>query len=204
MHQKILDNIEMLSDANIIQSRKNELQPLIDFLLFKRINNEPIRLNFICTHNSRRSHLAQVWAQTMTCYYGINNLQCYSGDTEVTTVFYQVVNTLTQQGFQIQKLSESINAVYAIKFSSNESPIICFSKLYNDEFNPKNAFAAILLCSNAEEECPVVIGAEARFSIQYEDPKTYDNTEIQNEKYAETSLEIAQEMKWIFENAIER
>jgi arsenate reductase len=109
-----------------------------------------------------------------------------------------VVETLINQGFHIAKLSEGDNPIYAVKYSENESAVICFSKTYNDSFNPSSKFGAIMTCNNADEGCPFVQGAEARFPIKYDDPKTFDNTDLQNEKYAERSLEIAQEMWWMF------
>jgi arsenate reductase len=72
---------------NITQERKAVLQPLIDYIQIKASNQEEIRLNFICTHNSRRSHLSQVWAQTASSYFNISNVFCYSGGTEATALF---------------------------------------------------------------------------------------------------------------------
>lgn len=198
MYQDILKNIEQFSVQNISAERIEVLQPLVNYIQKKKEANETIRLNFICTHNSRRSHLSQIWAQTMAFHYGIKNVFCYSGGTEATAMFTKVAETLTNQGFQIQKLSETENPVYAVKYSQNENPIICFSKTYNNDFNPKSNFGAIMTCNNADEGCPIVFGAEARFPIKYDDPKAFDGTDLQTEKYAERSLEIAQEMWWVF------
>ena len=178
--------------------RKNILQPLIDFIQLKVKNQEDIRLNFICTHNSRRSHLSQIWAQTAAHYYGIKNVFCYSGGTEATALFPKVAETLKNTGFKIQKLSEENNPVYAIKFAENESPVIGFSKTYDDEFNPESGFAAIMTCSNADDGCPFIAGAEKRIPVTFEDPKAFDNTPQQTEKYQERSLQIATEMFYVF------
>jgi arsenate reductase len=178
--------------------RKNILQPLIEFIQLKIENQEEIRLNFICTHNSRRSHLSQVWAQTAAHYYGIKNVFCYSGGTEATALFPKVAETLKNTGFKIQKLSDENNPVYAIKFAENESPVIGFSKTYDDEFNPESGFAAIMTCSQADNGCPFISGAEKRIPIMFEDPKAFDNTPQQTEKYQERSLQIATEMFYVF------
>jgi arsenate reductase len=113
-------------------------------------------------------------------------------------MYPKVAETLRNQGFQIQVLSENENPVYAVKYAANEHAVICFSKEYSNDFNPKNDFGAIMTCNNADEGCPLVIGAEARFPIKYDDPKTFDGTDLQSAKYAERSLEIAQEMWWVF------
>ena len=178
--------------------RKNILQPLIDFIQFKVDNKQDIRLNLICTHNSRRSHLSQIWAQTAANYYSIKNVFCYSGGTEATAMFPKVAEILEKTGFKIQKLSEENNPVYAIKFAENVSPVIGFSKTYDDEFNPKSGFAAIMTCSNADNGCPFIAGAEKRIPITFEDPKAFDNTPQQTEKYQERSLQIAAEMFYVF------
>ena len=200
MNIKIREIIAQLSTERISEERKIILQPLIEFISSKISKNEEVRLNFICTHNSRRSHLSQIWAQTMANYYQIENVFCYSGGTEAIAMFPKVAETLTNQGFEILKLSETENPVYAVKFAENEHAVICFSKKYNDDFNPKSAFAAILTCDSADENCPIVYGAEARIPIKYEDPKKSDGTPEMNETYFNRSLEIATEMKFVFEN----
>lgn len=198
MLEKLSITIKFSSEISISEARKEVLLPLIDYIQNKINLSEEIRLNFICTHNSRRSHLSQVWAQTMAFHFGIQNVVCYSGGTEATALFPKVAETLVNQGFQIQQLSQEQNPVYAVKFDENQHPIICFSKAYFDDFNPKKKFAAIMTCSAADEGCPMVFGAEARIPIKFDDPKAFDGTELMNEKYAERSLQIASEMYYVF------
>lgn len=183
---------------NISQERRAILQPLIDFIQIKTSNQEEIRLNFICTHNSRRSHLSQVWAQTAASYFNIGNVFCYSGGTEATALFPMAAQTLAKSGFKVRTLSEGSNPVYSIKYTDNEHPIIGFSKTYDDEFNPQAEFAAILTCSQADGGCPFIAGAEKRIAITFEDPKVFDNTAQQAEKYHERSMQIATELFYAF------
>ncbi len=198
MLENLSNTIESIAKMAVPNERKAVLQPLVEYIQNKVNHNDEIRLNFICTHNSRRSHLSQIWAQTMAFHFGIKNVFCYSGGTEATAMFPKVAETLVHQGFDIQQLSENENPVYAIKFDDNQHPIICFSKAYFDDFNPKSAFGAIMTCNNADEGCPLVLGAEARFPIKYDDPKAFDGTELMNEKYAERSLQIASELYFVF------
>lgn len=198
MFENLSKTIESIAKMAVPNERKAVLQPLVDYVQQKVNANDEIRLNFICTHNSRRSHLSQIWAQTMAFHFGINNVFCYSGGTEATAMFPKVGETLVHQGFEIQKLCETENPVYAVKFDDNQHPIICFSKAYFDDFNPKSQFGAIMTCNNADEGCPLVLGAEARFPIKYDDPKAFDGTDMMNEKYAERSLQIASEMYFVF------
>jgi arsenate reductase (thioredoxin) len=60
MYKSLIESIQAFGTMNITHERKTVLQPLVDFIRFKKSNGTAIRLNFICTHNSRRSHLAQV------------------------------------------------------------------------------------------------------------------------------------------------
>lgn len=198
MNQQLTTTIESISKTTISDERKEVLQPLVAYIQNKIENNLTIRLNFICTHNSRRSHLSQIWAQTMAYHFGIKNLFCFSGGTEATAMFPKVGETLTKQGFQIQQLSNENNPVYAVKFDENESAIICFSKTFDDAFNPSSGFAAIMTCSSADAGCPFIAGAEKRLPIRYDDPKAFDGTELMDAKYAERSIEIASEMYFVF------
>ena len=190
--------IKELNPQTISSERKAVLQPLTDFIQSKVSNQQEIRINFICTHNSRRSHLSQVWAQTMANYFNIKNVFCYSGGTEATALFPMVAETLKKQGFEIFKLSDTNNSVYTIKYSENEHPVIGFSKKLDDDFNPKSEFVAIMTCDSANEACPFVPGAEKRIPITFEDPKAFDNTPQQVEKYIERSLQIATELFYVF------
>jgi len=193
--QNVINTIDI---KNISTERKTILQPLIDFIQAKVSSQEEIRLNLICTHNSRRSHLSQVWAQTAAAYFNIKNVFCYSGGTEATALFPMAAKTLEKSGFKIKTISEGGNPIYAIKYSENEHPIIGFSKTYDDDFNPQSEFAAILTCSQADGGCPFIAGAEKRIPITFEDPKAFDNTPQQVEKYQERSLQIASEMLYVF------
>lgn len=198
IHTTIEHLLERLDISSISESRKEKLQPLIDFIQSKIFDKKEIRWNFICTHNSRRSHLAQVWAQAIGSYFNIKNMNCYSGGTEATALFPMVTETLKDSGFKINPISEGKNPVYSIKYSKNEPPIIGFSKTYDDNFNPQSEFAAIMTCSQADKNCPFIAGAEKRISLSFEDPKTFDNTPQQNEKYNEINLQIATELFFVF------
>jgi arsenate reductase len=199
MKQTLSNTISyLLEQPKISEERRIVLQPLVDFIQEKSINNLPVNINFICTHNSRRSHLSQVWAQVLANHFQIPNVVCYSGGTEETALFPKVAETLINQGFEVIKISRESNPIYAIKFDENSSPIIGFSKKYDHPFNPTSAFAAVMTCSQADDGCPFIAGAEKRIPITFEDPKISDNTPQQSEIYAERSLEIASEMFFVF------
>lgn len=199
MFQDLQSTIFNFSESNIPRERKEILSPLIQYIKNKLSKNEDIRLNFICTHNSRRSHLSQIWAQTMAYHFGVHKVTCYSGGTESTAMFPKIAETLVNQGFEILKLSETNNPVYAVKYAATEHPVICFSKEYNHSFNPGTGYAAVVTCNSADEACPIVFGAEARFPVKYDDPKAFDHTDLMDSKYAERSNQIGLEMWFVFQ-----
>lgn len=203
MTTKLYSDLEKtINSLNILQispHRRKVLQPLIHFIR-EQNNPQSINLNFICTHNSRRSILSQVWAQTMATYFGVHEVFCYSGGTEITAVYPIVLHTLKNNGFGIKKLSNNPNPIYSIKLGNNSPSIIAFSKKFDTVFNPNSNFVAIMTCTTADENCPFIAGAIKRIPIAYEDPKCFDNTPKQKQKYDECSLQIAVEMKYIFLN----
>ncbi|ATC35716.1 protein-tyrosine-phosphatase [Elizabethkingia anophelis] len=199
MYQSLFENIQGIQKAfNINEERKNILWPLIGYIQKKINDKQRININFICTHNSRRSHLSQIWAQAAASYFNIPGVHCYSGGTEETALFPKIIETLKIQGFNILKISDGNNPVYAIKYSANTPPVIGFSKKYDNPFNPEDSYAAVMTCSQADEGCPFIAGAEVRIPITFEDPKKSDNTPEQTQVYAERSLQIAAEMLYVF------
>ena len=192
----VKDFIKLALKQNIPLSRKVLLTQIIDYIKSKIDNNQEINLNFICTHNSRRSQLSQVWAKVASVYYG-TEINSYSGGVEVTAFNERAIDSLVRSGFSIL-FENSINPKYEISYSENENPIIAFSKLFDDDFNKADYFAAIMTCSDADENCPYIPKAEKRIPLRYEDPKSHDDTPIESEKYDERSLQIASEMFYIF------
>lgn len=198
MFSEIESTINELNLKSITEDRKVILKPLIDFIQLKVSKKQEVRLHFICTHNSRRSHLSQVWAQTMAVFFNIQNVVCYSGGTESTALFPMIAETLMNSGFQVTTISETNNPIYSIKYAENAHPIIGFSKKVDNNFNPKSEFAAIMTCSQADGDCPFIVGAEKRIPVTYDDPKVFDNTPQQALQYEERSLQIATELFYVF------
>ncbi|WP_298956403.1 protein-tyrosine-phosphatase [uncultured Nonlabens sp.] len=194
----IENTINTLDTATITEPRKKILAKLSEYIQQKVNQNDSINLNFICTHNSRRSHLGQIWAQTLANFYQIENLKAYSGGTEATAVFPKIVETVKNQGFQIEVIEEGKNPLYTVYFDEDCDPVLCFSKIYDDIDNPESDFAAVMTCDSANEGCPFIPGANQRVAVTYEDPKNSDGTPQQDEVYRLKSLEIATELKYVF------
>lgn len=184
--------------SQIPEDRKQILKQLVSFIEKKKKAGEPVTLNFICTHNSRRSHIAQLWAQAAAHYYGINNVSCFSGGTEATAFNSRAVKAMQEAGFTIKKTKDGNNPMYEVRFADGVEPMIAFSKTYDDHFNHNKDFAAIMTCSHADENCPWVAGASARIAITYDDPKEFDGTPLEASKYAERVHQIGGEIFYAF------
>lgn len=189
----------LTSDFSIIpDSRKVLLEKIIRYIAAKRKKNKPVNLIYICTHNSRRSHFGQVWAHVASCYYNIPDVNTFSGGTEATAFNINAINALKKIGFDVQPVNTEKNATFYVRFDEKESPVVCFSKVYDNPVNPQKEFAAIMTCSDAEENCPFITGAELRIGTTYDDPKAFDNTPLQNTKYDERCKQIALETFYTF------
>lgn len=191
------DNLVLQFDS-ISNERKMLLEKISDYIQAKKNENSPIQLMYVCTHNSRRSHFGQIWAAVAAEYYGVKNVSTFSGGTEATAFNINAINALKEIGFDIQAKDDSKNPVFEVIFSDDSNSSICFSKVYDDPFNPTSNFAAIMTCSDAEENCPFISGVELRIGTTYDDPKEFDGTELQDQKYKERSLQIALETLYVF------
>ena len=196
MFSSISSIITRIDNSTISDQRKELLKPLKEYLSSKIKQKSVVNLNFICTHNSRRSQISEVWAKIIGDFYGLN-INTFSGGIEITTCNERTINSLSRLGFKIKNLGGE-NPHYEIKYADNKTPITLFSKLYDDPANPKTGFTAVMSCSHADENCPFIPGAEKRISLPYEDPKAYDNTADEAKIYDERSIQIATEMKYVF------
>lgn len=198
IYKELQQYIAGLQIENVADERKEVLKPLITYIQSKKQKGEKVNLNFICTHNSRRSQFAQVWAATAVYYYQVSQINCFSGGIEVTACNERTVEALQKVGFKVTSdTQEKENPVYTI-MPAEDSQIIAFSKLCNDLEVVETPFAALMTCSNAEQNCPFIPEAEIRIPVKYEDPKAFDDTEKEEQMYGERCKQIAEEMFYVF------
>jgi arsenate reductase len=193
----LANTIGNLPFAAISSERLQLLNEMATYLIAKMKQGQEIRLNFICTHNSRRSQFSQIWAQTAAAYYGIEAF-CYSGGVEVTTFNPRAVAAIQRDGFNVVQ-KEGENPIYFVLFSDDSEPIVTFSKVYDDPINATKDFAAVMTCDHADENCPVISGAERRFPLRFEDPKAFDDSPLEETMYSERSHQIGAELFYLFE-----
>jgi arsenate reductase (thioredoxin) len=205
MNQALANYIKKFEgeQINIAAERKQLLERMATYISDKKKAHQVVSLVFICTHNSRRSHLSQIWASTLAHHFGIDGIVTYSGGTEVTAFNIRAVNALHKAGFGVISPGGS-NPKYEVSFSPEAIPLVCYSKTYDCEENPKRDFAAVMTCTGADDACPIVSGADARFSLYYNDPKEADDTPWEAERYEERLLQIGSEIYLLMKEVSKR
>ena len=186
---------ELIAEFCRIPPRRSEaLDRLAEFIGARASAGEPSMLTFICTHNSRRSQFAQVWAQTASAHFGMPGVEAYSGGTVASAFSPRAVAALVRSGFHVELRGEGQNPVYAVRFAAGAPPLACFSKVYDHTSNPARGFCAVMTCSAADIACPIVVGAAERISLPYDDPGSSDGTGLEATAYDDCCRQIAREM----------
>ncbi|MFT5819455.1 MAG: arsenate reductase [Crocinitomix sp.] len=196
MYHLLKQVVEKINFDEISDVRKGELNLLIDFVQWKKNKGDAIQLNFICTHNSRRSQFSQIWAKVAADYYNVS-IESYSSGVEVTELNRRAVQSLKRFGFDVNSTGND-NPHYTIDYGAAGPSIVAFSKLIEDSTNPTENFAAIMTCSHADENCPIVVGCEQRIPLCYDDPKAFDDTPLELSMYDYRSFQIATELFYAF------
>src|SRR5882757_7571084 len=183
--------------ATLSPERKQVLNEIATDISGRLKARKPANLTFICTHNSRRSHMSQIWAATAAYYYGIENVHTFSGGTQATACNCRTVAAMRRVGFDIEDATSGDNPIYLVRYATDRPVIRAYSKLYNGDANPNRDFIALMTCSVADKSCPVVQGASSRYAIHYVDPRLCDDTPTETTAYNERCREIALEMFYI-------
>ena len=179
----------------IPSDRKSDLTKVAQYVQSCITKSLPAKLTFICTHNSRRSHLSQIWAQVAAEYFGISNVETFSGGTEATAFNPRAVAAMQRCGLKITTTNaDTSNPHYEVRTHDEAIAQVCFSKVYDAPPNPTKGYCAIMTCSQADEACPLVMGCDLRIPIRYEDPKIADDTDQEASLYDERSRQICREM----------
>jgi arsenate reductase (thioredoxin) len=194
---RVFCELRLTEFDQIPEERKVLLEQIANYIQTKRNSKEEVQLIYVCTHNSRRSHFGQVWAAVAAAYFDIDKVKTYSGGTEATAFHPNAIAALQRAGFDIQADGKTSNPHYEVTFGDNLS-IHCYSKTYDDSSNPQNNFAAIMTCSDADENCPFIPGVALRIGTTYDDPKTFDGTNQEAAKYDERCAQIARECLYVF------
>lgn len=173
-------------------------EKLADWIVANYQPGKPLPMIFVCTGNTRRSMLGATLANIAADYWGLSEIRCQSGGTAPSAVNRRTVATLQAIGVEIEPTGEEVNRglegpanpVYRVRWGLPAAgkpamETLEFSKHYSDPDNPQTGFAALMVCSEADAECPAVHGASIRIPMPYLDPKLYDGSDYESAKYAE-------------------
>lgn len=181
----------------IDENRKSLLEECASSISKQIAEKAKSEIIVICTHNSRRSQLAELWISLASIHFMQPSILSFSGGSESTAFNYRMVNALIDIGLEFGIKRAGENPHYTVALDKDSSAKLCFSKVYSDDFNPQNNFIAILVCHSADEACPTIFGAEKRYFVPYVDPKRADDTEQEKTAYSEKVLEIGREMLYM-------
>lgn len=159
---------------------------------------KPLHITVVCTGNSRRSILGASMGNLAAAYYGMPEIHFHSGGTAPTAFNPRTIAALEAIGFEVEPTGNEAprgepkteNLVYRVSWGDGLETRE-FSKHYADAGNPQANFAALMVCGEADESCPVVKGATLRVSMPYLDPKIYDDSAYEPTKYAERRDDLA-------------
>ncbi len=205
---KVADHLSLLATSydQIDESRAAVGRQLADWIVETYRPGQPLAITCVCTGNSRRSILSATLVSASAAYYGLPEIRGFSGGTKPTAFNPRTVATLREIGLDITSLGEeaargdaaTANLKHRVRWGRSLDDALMqsveFSKKYDDSLNPQSGFAALLVCSDAEEACPIIKGASVRIALPYLDPKLYDGTAIESLKYAERRDDIGRLM----------
>jgi len=194
--QKLSDQLSSQFDL-IPTDRKAQLDKLASYFSKKYQISQIPKVTVICTHNSRRSHMGQLWISVAAAYYGLPEVDTFSGGTAITAFHPRAIKALRVLGFEIIT-EDAINPAHQVRWNPVMTPYPAFSKRYDDPPNPSEDFAAIMVCTSADEGCPLVPGCDFRIALPFDDPKAFDDTPLAAAKYEERGRDIGREFLYIF------
>ncbi len=197
MSTTINEYLEKIKDAakSIPQHRQVILKNVINYVVKKQAK---CGLIFVCTHNSRRSQMAQSWSFIISRNFGLHEVRSFSAGTEVTAFNERALEALSRAGVLLEQVSEGENPQYRIHSSDDARTLLTYSKLIEDQINPVANFATIMTCSTADDNCPVIAEADERISLRYSDPKADDDTPEEEKSYDERCFQIASELYYVY------
>ena len=194
MHAKTRLHAELLTTQFdlIEEPHRKPAEELVEWVVKNYTPGKPLGVIVICSRNTRRSMLGATLGNVAASYYGLTDLRFYSGGTDPDAFNPRSIAALKEIGIEIEPTGKDAprgkegnpNPVYRVRWGKGAGAPE-FSKRYDDAANPRQAFAAVLVCSEADTNCPKVAGAAARVAVPYLDPKAFDGAPFEASKYSE-------------------
>lgn len=175
---------------------------------------KPLHVLAICTGNSRRSMFTASMGNFAAAYHGLAEITFRSAGTAPSAINSRTIRALNAIGVEIQPTGEEAkrgpddapNPKLLVRWGKAGSGLetVEFSKHYSDPSNAQQGFAAILVCSDADKECPIVRGAAKRIPLPFNDPKAFDGQPEEEAKYAERRDDIGRLMMLVMKQVREK
>jgi hypothetical protein len=207
---KVRDHADFLTTSLDMIDEPHRLagRGFVDWIAKNYRPGRPLDVVVVCTGNSRRSILGATMGNVAAAYYGMPEIRFHSGGTAPTAFNVRTVAALKDIGVEVEPSGkeaargepQTANPLYRVRWggpgdaSVPSLEAIEFSKHYTDHANPQQGFAALMVCGEADAECPFVKGAALRVSMPYLDPKIYDGGAFESAKYAERRDDMARLM----------
>ncbi len=182
----------------IPEERRFKLEAVAEYIREKVEIGETPEIMFIGSNQATRSLLAQVWARAAAHYYGVDDVELYSGGIHEGPITTNTITAIERAGFIVYKIKEGGQLFYQVKYSFNLKPIVIYPKKIDDRLNPPADFMAVIVCQSAAQNLPVVKGTRKRLELTFNDPYGYEGLEEENEEYDKACHQIALEMFYLF------
>ena len=185
---------------HISGTRIAKLRRIADVISIGLREANPLTVVFVCTHNSRRSQLAELWFRTLSTVYGLEDITVASAGTEATAFNEKMIHALELAGFEFQISGNSNNPTYhQLTADHNITGPPMYSKTLEQAFTRPVHGVAIMVCDSAADVCPHVPNIRYRAELLYKDPKISDDTPEEAAVYDARVREIGREMLFLTE-----
>jgi len=192
MIKPFLSRLEEQS-KDISSARREDLDKLAAIITEDLVKGDSV-VKFICTHNSRRSQVAEFMLDVLSREYGLK-ITALSAGTEATAFEPRMVNAIKNQGFPLIEYGNKPNPLYIYRIKNDD--LYYFSKRYDEQLIDYGESIIVTVCGDANENCPVIPGTLKRFHLGYEDPKKSDGSDHESETYKKKVLEIGSEILYL-------
>ncbi|MEO8269488.1 MAG: hypothetical protein ABI557_07210, partial [Aureliella sp.] len=203
LHAKLRSHADYLTTTfdMIDGPHRQAAHQLAEWMVANCKSGKPVEVIVVCTGNSRRSILGSSMGNLAAAYYGLSEIHFYSGGTAPSAFNRRTAAALRNIGFDVTDTGtkatpgseKALNPMLRVEWGEGMETIE-FSKHFSAAGNFRSGFAALMVCSEADAECPTVSGASLRLAMPYLDPKMYDGSVFEAAKYNERRDDIGRMM----------
>jgi arsenate reductase len=122
--------------------RKEVLDAIAGDVAARLRSGKQADLTFICNHNSRRSHMSQIWAATAAYYYGLNGVHTFSGGTEATACNCRTVAAMRRVGFDIEDATTGDNPIYLVRYAADRPAVRVLEAVHRGRQSKKRLYCS--------------------------------------------------------------